>query len=303
MLIGSIIHEMFQASVRCSNPLDVTRDWLLHLWRSSIVNGVMQSLCALRFSPSQFEVELEPYADVIVNWIRSHMPSATAQSLPTTSFVTEVHDIEENIWLPQLGIKGRIDVTLKVLLYCLMLAARNNQTISDGLLLYMKDGVSRPVIPRSVELKGLLSQRNRLAYYYHKHNLEKLPGKCYCSLLYNSSNVTVDQRKAIVASLSANDYILIEGLPGAGKTTTITVLIRCLVALGRSVLLTSNTHSSVDNVLTKLMKFMDKSKLLRLGRESSMKVETLELSLKAKTNTEHEDNYEKTRQILKETVE
>ena len=42
-------------------------------------------------------------------------------------------------------------------------------------------------------------------------------------------------------------------LIGSGKTTAIVALIRLLVALGKSVLLTSYTHSAVDNVLVKLI--------------------------------------------------
>ena len=52
--------------------------------------------------------------------------------------------------------------------------------------------------------------------------------------------------------LSSQDFALILGMPGTGKTTTITSLVRLLVILGRSVLLTSYTHSAVDNILLKL---------------------------------------------------
>ena len=41
-------------------------------------------------------------------------------------------------------------------------------------------------------------------------------------------------------------------MPGTGKTTTIACLVEVLVAQGKSVLLTSYTHSAVDNILLKL---------------------------------------------------
>lgn len=41
-------------------------------------------------------------------------------------------------------------------------------------------------------------------------------------------------------------------MPGTGKTTTISCLVRVLVACGKSVLLTSYTHTAVDNILLKL---------------------------------------------------
>lgn len=54
--------------------------------------------------------------------------------------------------------------------------------------------------------------------------------------------------------MSAQDYALILGMPGTGKTTTIACLVQVLVAQGKSVLLTSYTHSAVDNILLKLRK-------------------------------------------------
>jgi DNA replication ATP-dependent helicase Dna2 len=61
-----------------------------------------------------------------------------------------------------------------------------------------------------------------------------------------------DQRMAIEKVLSAEDYALVLGMPGTGKTTTIAHIIRCLVAKGKTVLLTSYTHTAVDNILLKV---------------------------------------------------
>uniref|UniRef100_F6S4L6 DNA replication ATP-dependent helicase/nuclease n=2 Tax=Monodelphis domestica TaxID=13616 RepID=F6S4L6_MONDO len=72
------------------------------------------------------------------------------------------------------------------------------------------------------------------------------------------------QRQAMKKVLLSKDYTLIVGMPGTGKTTTICALVRILYACGFSVLLTSYTHSAVDNILLKLMKF--KVGFLRLGQ-------------------------------------
>ena len=61
----------------------------------------------------------------------------------------------------------------------------------------------------------------------------------------------------------AEDYALVLGMPGTGKTTTIAHIIRALVEDGKSVLLTSYTHTAVDNILLKIKN--DGIKILRLG--------------------------------------
>ena len=79
----------------------------------------------------------------------------------------------------------------------------------------------------------------------------------------SQANVNSDQRSAIEKILSAEDYALVLGMPGTGKTTTIAHIIRALVAKGKSVLLTSYTHTAVDNILLKLKD--DHIPILRLG--------------------------------------
>ncbi|GAV48188.1 hypothetical protein ZYGR_0I04850 [Zygosaccharomyces rouxii] len=61
-----------------------------------------------------------------------------------------------------------------------------------------------------------------------------------------------DQRKAVGKVMRAKDYALILGMPGSGKTTVIAQIIKILASRGQKVLLTSYTHSAVDNILLKL---------------------------------------------------
>ncbi|KTW25775.1 hypothetical protein T552_03388 [Pneumocystis carinii B80] len=72
-----------------------------------------------------------------------------------------------------------------------------------------------------------------------------------------------DQKKAISKVMTALDYTLILGMPGTGKTTTITYLIQFLIANNNSILLASYTHSAIDNILLKLN--VEKENVLRLG--------------------------------------
>ncbi|OSD07732.1 Dna2-domain-containing protein [Trametes coccinea BRFM310] len=60
------------------------------------------------------------------------------------------------------------------------------------------------------------------------------------------------QRRAVQKVVCAQDYALILGMPGTGKTTVIAAIIKELVKAGKTVLLSSYTHSAVDTILSKL---------------------------------------------------
>lgn len=87
-------------------------------------------------------------------------------------------------------------------------------------------------------------------------------------------SLNVDQKAAIEKVMSAKDYALVLGMPGTGKTTTIAHIIRALIAQKKSVLLTSYTHSAVDNILLKLKK--DVINILRLGAPAKVHPEVQE---------------------------
>lgn len=105
--------------------------------------------------------------------------------------------------------------------------------------------------------------------------------------------VNKPQKQAMKKVLLSKDYTLIVGMPGTGKTTTICTLVnskhanqycsvelllvshpriffqvRILHACGFSVLLTSYTHSAVDNILLKLKRF--RVGFLRLGHRQKV---------------------------------
>ncbi|XP_044761350.1 DNA replication ATP-dependent helicase/nuclease DNA2 isoform X2 [Coccinella septempunctata] len=76
------------------------------------------------------------------------------------------------------------------------------------------------------------------------------------------------QRKAVLKAISANDYLLIKGMPGTGKSATIVALVELLSILGKTVLITSHTHSAVDNICLKLCKLgID---FIRLGSQAKI---------------------------------
>ena len=74
-----------------------------------------------------------------------------------------------------------------------------------------------------------------------------------------------DQTAAVSKVLNAQDYALILGMPGTGKTTTIAQLIGSLLTEDKSILLTSYTHTAVDNILLKIRDIAPPNSVLRLG--------------------------------------
>lgn len=81
----------------------------------------------------------------------------------------------------------------------------------------------------------------------------RIPGCDMQTLAVEFDQLNVAQQDAIQKVMRAQDYALIQGLPGTGKTSTLTYLARLLVARGRRVLITAYTHSAVDNIMLKLM--------------------------------------------------
>ncbi|RVD84299.1 uncharacterized protein DFL_006058 [Arthrobotrys flagrans] len=95
----------------------------------------------------------------------------------------------------------------------------------------------------------------------------------------SQDNINIDQKNAIEKVMSAQDYALVLGMPGTGKTTTIAHIIRALVHQGKSVLLTSYTHTAVDNILLKIKD--DSIKVLRLGATSKVHPEVQKFAVLA----------------------
>ena len=141
-----------------------------------------------------------------------------------------------------------------------MAAVRNNliQTMADG-----------PFGSR--QIRGLVVDLNAPRF--------KTQSTTY--VLKDRENINVDQRRAIQKVMSAEDYALVLGMPGTGKTTTIAHIIRALVSQGKSVLLTSYTHTAVDNILLKLKD--DNLPILRLGAIAKIAREVQEFATLAAT--------------------
>uniref|UniRef100_A0A8C6X2Y3 DNA replication ATP-dependent helicase/nuclease n=1 Tax=Naja naja TaxID=35670 RepID=A0A8C6X2Y3_NAJNA len=116
--------------------------------------------------------------------------------------------------------------------------------------------------PASEKLRSLIIDFSKPEFVQYLSSV--LPSEAKDTVANILKGLNKPQKQAMKQVLLSKDYTLIVGMPGTGKTTTICALVRILSACGFSVLLTSFTHTAVDNILLKLAKF--KVGFLRLGR-------------------------------------
>ena len=68
----------------------------------------------------------------------------------------------------------------------------------------------------------------------------------------DNTNLTDAQKQAVKGALSGQNLYMIQGPPGTGKTTVISEIIKTLTKENKKVLLSSQTHLAVDNVLQRI---------------------------------------------------
>ena len=97
--------------------------------------------------------------------------------------------------------------------------------------------------------------------------IEKLEIPKHLEDAFNALNV--DQQNAVRLVAECNDYALIRGMPGTGKSSTICFLIRFLTAKGQKVLVSAYTNSALDHLCCKLLRHRDvKDKLVSTSTHS-----------------------------------
>lgn len=95
-------------------------------------------------------------------------------------------------------------------------------------------------------------------------NPQKLPDQEWMILQGDNSGAlrdgTDEQRRFVETALATDDFALLDGPPGSGKTTAISELILQAAKRGQRVLLAASTHVAVDNVLERLMAWQARAK-------------------------------------------
>ncbi len=111
---------------------------------------------------------------------------------------------------------------------------------------------------KHLSLKG----KNALGYILNERNPKKNRPTPYIS--YIDENLNPSQKTAIENALSCENFFLIHGPFGTGKTRTLVELISQETRQGHKVLATAESNAAVDNILERLME-NKKLTLTRLG--------------------------------------
>ncbi|XP_034043244.1 DNA replication ATP-dependent helicase/nuclease DNA2 [Thalassophryne amazonica] len=233
MLNGTMVHGVFQ---RAAMVKDFSLETLSALGDQALRSPqYLEDMCSLGVSQEEMKQELYEYLPSLQQWANEYLtsptPKAVTFNIPSTSgapsrwqdsstavaTITELADIEENIWAPRFGLKGKIDVTARVqiqkprstihnimeernvplelktgresnsiehrsqvFLYMLMSLERYNP--EAGFLLYLKTGNLHPVVASHVDYRELLKLRNTLVYHINK-SVEKEAGQSFLAPL------------------------------------------------------------------------------------------------------------------------
>ncbi|KFM73706.1 DNA2-like helicase, partial [Stegodyphus mimosarum] len=195
MIIGSLVHDIFQQAV--NKHVNSAEEIVKIIEKVMKKQENLLSLCCQNLTEEEIKEKVIKFVPHIYDWIIKYC-NFSGKSGSESIQVTEIRDIEDNVWCPKFGIKGKIDLTVnavlrnqsipklmplelktgrptfsaehvgQVNLYSLMLEERTKE-VSDGLLLYLRDGVDMKVIQSNHNSRrGLIQLRNELAFYAHK---------------------------------------------------------------------------------------------------------------------------------------
>uniref|UniRef100_A0A673GAX9 DNA replication ATP-dependent helicase/nuclease n=1 Tax=Sinocyclocheilus rhinocerous TaxID=307959 RepID=A0A673GAX9_9TELE len=206
MLNGTIVHDIFQKAAMSSDfSLERIKTFAAEALRNP---NYLRQMYSLKLTQADMKQEVEEYLPSLSEWSKHYLhtsPQAGQKQLKIENMVdatcsvtvTDFADIEENIWCPRFGLKGKIDVTAgvrihrrgrkpterivplelktgkesnsiehrsQVILYTLMSSARRCDP-EAGFLVYLKTGSLHPVVGNHMDRRELIKIRNSLAHH------------------------------------------------------------------------------------------------------------------------------------------
>ncbi|XP_026406713.1 DNA replication ATP-dependent helicase/nuclease DNA2-like isoform X2 [Papaver somniferum] len=203
-LVGVLLHEIFQAGLVKEHP---TKEFLEEYARV-VLHKNLESMYACGVNENEIHRKLIDAIPKLLTWFRSFKNLQEPKG-PTVDFgskneyknvnVVEVMDIEEMVWAPKYGLKGKFDASLRVkvhtaqngssekimplefksgkattgqsfmehsaqvVLYTLLMSERYLQHIGSGLLYYLHTDQTQGIVPQRSDIIGLIIRRNELA--------------------------------------------------------------------------------------------------------------------------------------------
>ena len=129
MLIGTLVHELLQESLKNGHRSQVEISQQLKTCLEQ--SGILKDLLSLNMDQDEIRKEVEPFLPHILFFIEKYVLSKTNVQIPPAAYASQnsrnnakpqiwsgsvenIKDIEENIWSPRLGIKGKVDLTVQV---------------------------------------------------------------------------------------------------------------------------------------------------------------------------------------------
>ena len=106
---------------------------------------------------------------------------------------------------------------------------------------------------QALQGRGRISQWRELLIGDRLPQFHPVKGEDRIEARLTNLGLNASQRRAILLGLSANDFAIIHGPPGTGKTTTVAELIRQEVEFGQRVFACAPSNTGVDNLLEKLV--------------------------------------------------
>ena len=91
------------------------------------------------------------------------------------------------------------------------------------------------------------------------------------SIVWSNNSLDKYQKEAVYRAINSNSIFLLQGPPGTGKTQTITEMVYQFNKIGKKVLLSSQTHVAIDNVIERLPDELDVLPIRLINSERKMK--------------------------------
>ncbi|KAJ2457052.1 DNA replication endonuclease-helicase Dna2, partial [Coemansia sp. RSA 2424] len=204
MLLGNLLHSLFQSCALQNRWDDATMSASIR----SLIKDNIASLWECQIDETTMHQQIAECVPIYQEWAQTYMHHAAALGSTFTTHrsnssgsdpeslvaVSKIIDMEENVWSPKFGLKGKIDLTIlakfskhgalvqpfelktgrltqntahraQLVLYTLLLADKYDVDINSGLLYYPRSGEVLRVPRIDDELRGLVVMRNAMVPY------------------------------------------------------------------------------------------------------------------------------------------